>query len=295
MSTDADDPLSAELAATLAAVDQLLEPLARLCVGKGVAIQAVDERMRLAFVRAARAICERDAPEHPKDRLTSRLSTMTGLTRREVSRLEAQAPARRNASRSRVSEVFARWLADPGCRDADGRPAVIPRQGPHPSFESLAFSVTRDVHPRSLLEEMIRQDAVIVDDARDMVELRHDAFVPRGQTVRMLAFLGDNVGDHLEAAVTNVLGAGNEHFEQALFADELSTQAIGQAQQLVSGQWRYLMTTIAPALQDLMDEDRVSGRPQDQCLRLGLYSLTRPMPAAGTPEPPNDEEEDRIE
>jgi len=236
--------------------------------------------MRRAFVRAARSACERDRPGHQKDRLTSRISTMTGLTRREVARLEREEAPRPNTSRSRVSDLFARWLADPACRDAEGRVVPIPRQGEHPSFESLANSVTRDVHPRSLLDEMLRQELVLHDAESDHVALRHDAFVPRGQRARMLAFLGDNVGDHLQAAVTNVLGSGSEHFEQALFADELSAESIGKARALIGGQWQHLMKTIAPALMAMMDEDKAQGRPQDRCLRLGLYSWDQAMPAS---------------
>jgi hypothetical protein len=44
--------------------------------------------------------------------------------------------------------------------------------------------------------------------------------------VRLLGFLGDNVGDHLRAAVANVLGDTGLHFEQAVFADGLTAQAI---------------------------------------------------------------------
>ena len=35
-------------------------------------------------------------------------------------------------------------------------PRALPRVGPAPSFESLAQEVTRDVHPRALLEELLR-------------------------------------------------------------------------------------------------------------------------------------------
>ena len=279
----------AELAAVLGAVDQLLDPLARLCIGKGVPVQAVEERLRRAFVHAASQACERARPGPASGRLTSRISTMTGLNRREVDRLRQQAAPRRNASRSRVSELFARWVADPACRDADGTPRAIPRVGPYPSFEALAASVTRDVHPRSLLEEMRRQDLASVDEATDEVRLRHDAFVPRRHRQQMFAFLGDNVGDHLEAAVTNVLGEGNAHFEQSLFADELSEHSMARARELIAAQWRHLMSTVAPQLQALMDEDAAQGRNQDQSLRLGLYSWTQPMPA--TPPGTNHEEE----
>ena len=58
--------------------------------------------------------------------------------------------------------------------------------------------------------------------------------MPRGDAGRMLGFLGDNVGDHLSAAVANVLGDGRRHFEQAVFADELSAQSLEAAQPTIS-------------------------------------------------------------
>src|SRR5438132_246446 len=78
-----------------------------------------------------------------------------------------------------------------------------------PSFESLAHSITRDVHPRTLLEELTRLGLARVDDRDGRVHLLHTAFVPRADRDRMLAFLGANVGDHLAAAVDNVQADGN--------------------------------------------------------------------------------------
>lgn len=271
----------------LSALEHLLMPMARLCVAKGVSIQALEERLRRSVVRAARETCEQQNPDHPKDRLTSRISTMTGLTRREVARLEAETPPRRNSSRSRVADLFAHWLAEPGCRSSNGDLIPISRTGEPPSFETLAAAVTQDVHPRSLLDEMIRLGLVTHDLATDRVSLRQDAFVPRGHWSQLLAYLGDNVGDHLDAAVCNVLGQGNEQFEQALFADELSAHSIAQARPLISAQWRHLMSTLAPALQSLMEQDLAEGRTADQCLRIGLYSMCRPMPTSASDTPPN--------
>jgi hypothetical protein len=211
------------------------------------------------------------------------MSTMTGLTRREVSRLDAAEEPRRNTSRTLVADVVAHWLADPACRSATGQLRPLPRQGPHPSFESLTGSVTRDVHARSLLGEMLRLGWATLDSERDEVSLREDAFVPRGNLTQMLAYLGDNVGDHLTAAVSNVLGKDASQFEQAIYADELSVESMDQARRLVTAQWKLVLTTVLPALQALMDDDRAAGRAQDQSLRLGLYALMQPMRAASTP------------
>lgn len=261
----------------LQALDSLLLPLAQLCVAKGIPIQAVEEKLRQAFVHTARQACGGANPE----RLNSRISTLTGLTRREVTRIQAQAAPARAAEHSPATQLFTLWLTRPDYQGAQG-PLELPRQGPTPSFEALAQAVTRDVHPRSLLEALCRLGLAEQDEAKDSVRLLAGAFVPRNQWAQMVGYLGDNVGDHLRAAVTNVLGQGNEHFEQSLHADELSAHSLQQARQIISEQWRRLMTQVGPQLEALMHADAEAGRPQDQSLRLGLYSWMQTMPPAST-------------
>jgi hypothetical protein len=257
----------------LSALLDIFEPLAHLCVSKGIRIQAVEERVRSAFVSAARQA--HSAPA--SGRFASRISAATGLTRREVTRLAAENKPRAARSRSPITELFTHWLSDPQLRGPDDKPMALPRQGPAPSFESLANSATRDVHPRTLLEELCRLQLGSHDLENDTVHLLQDAFVPRGDWQRMMAFLGDNVGDHFRAAVANVLADGKQQLEQAIFADELSRESLVQARELMSHQWRALLTQVGPQLERLIEEDRLAGRCQDQCIRIGLFTWSQAM------------------
>ena len=267
--------LSAEQEALLAALDFVLAPLAQLCIGKNITIQVLEEQLRAAFVKAAHEV-HRDLPGQ---RRTSRISTTTGLTRRAVSRLEQQRTAGpQQMRRSPVTELFTRWVSDPAWQTANQQPAALPRQGTLFSFEALAQSVTRDVHPRTLLEELCRLKLARHDEPTDMVHLLRDAFVPRGDWDRMVAFLGSNVGDHLRAATANVLGDGGQHLEQAISADELSEQSLAVAQKLMAQQWRTLLAEVAPQLEALIEGDHAAGRPQNRSLRIGLYTWSQPMP-----------------
>lgn len=173
-----------------------------------------------------------------------------------------------------------RWLADPALRTPVGTPQPLPRQGAAPSFEALAHSVTRDVHPRTLLEELCRLRLAEHDVNTDMVRVLQEAFVPRGDWSRMVGYLGDNVGDHLRAATANVLGDGNEELEQAIFADELSGESLARARSLMMQQWRNMLNEIAPQLEALIAADRGAGRVQDQSLRIGLFTWSQAMPPA---------------
>lgn len=265
--------LTAEQQAVLGALNSLFAPLSQLCIAKGIRIQAVEDQLRGAFIQAARGT----QSEPSSNRLASRISATTGLTRREVTRLERLPDREPEPQRSPVSELFTRWLSDQTMQDAQNKPLSLPRQGPAPSFESLARSVTRDLHPRTLLSELCRLQLATHDVATDTVRLLREAFVPEGDWNRMLAFLGDNVGDHLRAAVANVLHGGNQQLEQAIFSDELSVESAALARELMSCQWRTLLSQVAPALEEMMATDRALGRPQVHSLRIGLFTWSQPM------------------
>lgn len=273
--------------ALLHALDNLLEPLAQLCVGKSISIQEVEERLRQAFVRAARQANEGANP----DRLNSRISTLTGLTRREVTRIQGLEQPARPPTHTPVTSIITRWLSLPDYQNGSAGPMELPRTGAAPSFEALAHSVTKDVHPRSLLDAMSRLNLVTLDVESDRVRLIQNAYVPRSNWTEMMHFLGANGGDHLRAAVANVLGSGEQHFEQALYADELSSESLVQARQLISAQWRHLLTEMVPQMETLMKNDAEAGRPQTQSLRLGLYSWMQAMPGAAAPDQQKDAKE----
>lgn len=270
--------------AVLAAVAQLMRPLAELCLQSGIPIQPVEELFRQVVVDEAQRLAGGDVA-------TSRVSAMTGLTRREVARLRSMAAQELPSPRSVTTDLLTRWLSAPEYVSRS-RPRVIARTGAAPSFEHLASTVTRDVHARTLLTEMQRLRLVEHDEHKDTVRLLVDAFVPRDDLPRMLGFLGDNAGDHLRAAVRNVLGDGSEHFEQALYADELSAESVHAARDLITAQWRSLLTTLAPQLEALMAQDREAGRPQDQAIRIGLYSWARPMQSPAPHNPHGGPDED---
>ncbi len=258
------------------AFEALLAPLARLAVARGMRFAVADELFKRVFVEAARAAHAGSG----SSRDISRISTTTGLTRREVTRLSQHEPAAAATRRSPATTIFTRWVGSRKYHDKSGKPRPLRRQGPAPSFEALAQSVTRDVHPRSMLDELCRLRLARVDPDTDMVHLEQDTFVPRDDERRLFGFLGENVGDHLSGAVANVLGDERRHFEQAIFADELSDESLAAAIRLINGQWRALMAAVVPELESLIERDQAEKRRADKRLRIGLYSYSEAMPEA---------------
>lgn len=257
------------------ALRQVAAPLARLAVAHGLPFAVLEEMLKHAYVDAARAV----QPGHVGPRDISRVSAATGLNRREVTRLTQAVTALAAERVPPITELFTRWASNRRYRTKRGHPRVLARQGPAPSFETLAHSVTRDVHPRTLLEELCRLGLAERDERRDRVRLLHEAFVPRGDPARMFGFLGANLADHFAAAATNVLGKGTEHFEQAIFADELSNESLVQVRALIATRWQQMLDQLVPRLEAMIAADSKAGRCADQRLRIGLYTYHEAMAA----------------
>ena len=131
-----------------------------------------------------------------------------------------------------------------------------------------------------MLDELVRIGLAHFDEDLDCVSLTHGDFVPGGDSRQLLNLLSDNVGDHLDAAVTNVLSDVGRHHEQAVFADELSTESIETLRPLVAAQWSALRDEMVPTITSLIESDRLAGRVQDQRMRIGLYTFSE---NTGTP------------
>jgi hypothetical protein len=260
----------------LDAFRQVITPLAALAVARGVSYGEVEELVKTAFTQAAVEVKRQPAGEPPS---VSHVSAATGLSRREVSRLMSAAEAV-PTRKSHASEIFVRWLTDPAFGNKAGARRRLPRIGRHPSFQSLAESVSKDVKPRTHLDELCRLGLARLDEDSDTVELLRDTFVPSTDERQMFSFLGDNVGDHLRAAADNVLRRPGTHLEQAVFADELSAASVQAVRPLVDQQWQSLVRALVPVLNELIEADRKAGRPQDGRIRIGLYAYSETTTAA---------------
>lgn len=251
-----DDPRHAPLL-------RLLEPLARLALAQGLTLQSLNELLKHALAAAAM----RADPGASM----SQVSVRTGVHRKDLRRI-AERPSPR-ATRSPGAEVFARWLADPRFLTQRGRPRVLPRvavRDGEPGFDQLAGSVTTDVHPRAVLEELLRLGLVEVD-ARDRVHLVAQAYVPHRDRAGMLGLLADNVGDHLDAAVANLDGDGQRFLEQAMFSDGLSAESAAAFNAATRRAWLAVQAELMPVLQALYERDRTGEATTDHRVRLGVY------------------------
>ena len=207
--------------AMLGALRPLLRPLVRLLIACGATFPAAADLLRRLYVEVAQV----GLP--PQARTDSRISVLTGVHRKELRRLR-EAPELIELVPEAVtigSVVVARWLGVPPYAGRRRKPRVLPRLGPAPSFETLVESVTRDVRPRTILDDFLAQGLVTVD-AKDRVHLAAAAYLPAPGRVAQLFYFSRNLRDHAAAGAANVLAAGPAPFlDRSLHYDRLTQEA----------------------------------------------------------------------
>ncbi len=248
----------------------LMVPVVRWLLRHGVSYSAFADLLKGVFVQVAREELEAGAirPTH------SALSVLSGVHRKDVRLLVDAAPTD-GAPRSipLASQLFTRWLTDPACRGADGLPAALPRSGEAPSFEALARSLSTDVHPRTLLDELTRLGLVRLDG--DSVIPESASFVPAAGLAEMTALFSANAADHLAAAVHNLTETGPKFLEQSLFANglsEASTQLIGQT---ARNAWKRTFDELAAQTRARLEADK--NTPDNFRIRCGVYFYSEPV------------------
>ena len=204
-------------------LSRVLRPVVRLMISNGVGIPVVSELLKELYVEQA----DRNFRIEGKRLTDSRISVLTGLRRREVKRLRSEPPADNAPIMGPVPRVVARWIGATGWQDEDGEPRVLPRrgEGAH-TFEQLVAEVSRDIHPRTVLDALLAEGAIELDEATDTIHLQSRFFLPTDQRAQ-LEYLGANVGDHADAAVQNVLAGDDDapFFERAAHFNNLSRES----------------------------------------------------------------------
>jgi len=204
---------------------RLLRPLVRALISSGVTAPAFYQIVKSVYVEVA----EKDFEIEGKRQTDSRLSILTGVHRRDVRAYRtasAQTDTAVQRKISAVASVAGAWVGGTATTDAEGTPLPLPRTGQSgPSFESLVQSISRDVRPRTILEELLRQ-RLVAEDADGMLVLRTDAFVGPADTAQKVHFFGDNVGDHIAAAVENLLSDTPPFMERAVFYNKLTPASV---------------------------------------------------------------------
>lgn len=228
------------------AVLSLLKPLVRILLRNGISFGQFSDLAKRAYVEVASD--EFTIPGKPQT--TSRVSTITGLTRKDVQRLKnesLESDVGATAKYSRAARVISAWMSESAYLDQQGAPMLLPLDGAEPSFAALVKEASGDITARTILDELINIDAVKQrDDGR--LELLVRAYIPKGDDVEKIGILGRDVSDLIGTIDHNLNSKKDEtYFQRKVCYDNLPLEVVDE-----------LRTTIAKKAQaalESMNED----------------------------------------
>lgn len=255
------------------AVVALLRPLIRLVLKRGMAFGQFAELLKRAYVEAA----EEDFTVPGRKLTISRVAVLTGLTRKEASRLMEEEPAvsesQARRSVNRAARVVSAWAVDPAFQDPQGSPLELPFDGGEgPTFARLVALHGADVPPRAVLDELMRVGAVgRREDGR--IHLVERAYIPAADEAAKLDILGMDVADLIASIEHNLDDAAEVRFFQRKVAyDNLPADYLPALRELLAREGQGLLETLN---EDMARHDRdlvggTSDAPRRRAM-VGIY------------------------
>lgn len=248
------------------ALGRILRPAIRLALAMGLKHPQLEEILRDLLLDEARYLWARQGVAQPN---LSQLSITTGLNRKDVTaRVRQTRDPLPSTEKSAAAKAYTAWLQLVS-EEPTLRRLPIADSGAGPSFELIARLASRgNVHHKTLLEELQRLNLITLPEAGLEVELVGDGFVPVGSLRDMLAFAGDNVRDHLLAAVSNTLEERPRMLERAVYASGLTAEECERIHQQMREQWESTHFWLVREMSKAHTEARGQGTAR---IRVGVY------------------------
>ncbi|MCB2148715.1 MAG: hypothetical protein KQI81_19705 [Deltaproteobacteria bacterium] len=170
------------------AILRLLRPLVKLSLKKGISYGTFASLLKWVFYDVAK----KELTLEGRKQTQSRISVITGFSRKEVKRLSELDPPsmrRQKEQYNRATRVISGWRRDNDYLDAQGQPIAIPITGNGATFEMLVKRFSGDMPPRAVLDELIRLGA-LEKESDNRVRLVQEAFMPTADEAIKFHILG---------------------------------------------------------------------------------------------------------
>jgi len=269
-----------------AAIHRMLRTVVRHLIGQGITYPALTQMVKEIYLEVAEA--EFALPF--KRQTDSRLALVTGLNRKEISRLRRrrkQPKAGIVLEENLVTHVIGRWMAGPPYAAADGTPRRLvydSNRSSVASFARLVRELSVDIPVRSVLDELLRVGVVaLLPDGN--VELRREAHIPSDSVAAKLTLLGTDPAELFATIMHNIEYPDAPRLQRKVAYDNVGADALAEirAAALRTGE-RFVRG--ANALLAAHDRDRNPRAPGGQRMRVVLgtyYFEEETAPSAPTP------------
>ncbi len=234
---------SPSLQATLrAAVHKVLRPLTRLLIRNGVDCASFEEEVRRVYVEVAMS----DFALGSRKPSVSRAATLTGLSRKEVSRLltplsDEAIEASPLGANNRAAAVVSGWVRDAEFQDGTTQPRPLAMEDNAAGFPALVRRYGGDVPPRAVLDELIRVGAAeVLADGRTRLTAR--SYLPARDDAAKIDILGTDVSHLLETIYHNLEHTGPEaRYQRKVLYDDVPAEHVEAFKRLAAERCQVLL------------------------------------------------------
>lgn len=207
-----------------AAVIALLRPLVRILLKHGIAYDTFADLSRWVYVDVA----DKEFGLPNRKQSASRVSIITGLSRKEVARLQEIAPLdvhKEAEEYNRAARVISGWLRDyPGTNT--GEPAPLHLTQGENNFAALVKRYSGDMPARAVMDELMRVGAV-EKLADGTIRLLSRTYIPHTSDASKIAIMGRDVSDLINTIDHNLSCKPEQtFFHRNVFSNNLPDEAL---------------------------------------------------------------------
>jgi len=211
--------------ALLSALEAILRPIVKLMLQSGISYSEFASVAKSVFVQTATAEYKRRG--RPAN--FSQVSAMTGISRKEVSRmrkLESQGRWTPSMQASPVNAILHEWHFDPDFSDGAGSARALPFEGPR-SFSTLVSKYVGDI-PAGAMRATLQKAGLLMQDADGLLSVSQPFFYPREFDEHLIGQFGFSMSN---------LGATVVHNATLHQRSDLSHQKKEELSRLERGVW----------------------------------------------------------
>ncbi|MEJ2425219.1 MAG: DUF6502 family protein [Candidatus Thiodiazotropha sp.] len=254
---------------------KLLRPLVRLMLRNGFTYGDFADLSKWTFMDVA----SQEFGIPGRKQTVSRVSVITGLTRKEVSRLQKiETPDDSAISHqyNRAARVISGWLRDARFQTRKGTPAPLHFDKGANNFSDLVREHSGDVPPRAIYDELLNV-GTIAKDENGKITLLSDGYVPRTDEAGKLHILGTDVELLIATIDHNLQGkTQTPFFQRKVSYNNLPMEALPEFRNLSAERAQALLVACDKHLsqydRDLVPDIEGTGRKQ---AGIGIYYFER--------------------
>ena len=253
------------------AVLKLFKPLAKILLRHGISYAESTELLKMAYVDVA----DQEFTIKGRKQTTSRISVLTGLHRKEVSRIKEKLTTDYLTVEplNRATRVVGGWLSDRNYSDAESNPFPLSLEGKDKSFASLVKKYSGDMTARAVLDELYRAGTVQVSEG-NTVTLSNQSYVPAQSDEQLLEIFGICSQDLLNTLEHNLSSDSKDTRLQLTVAyDNLSPEVVKKFKSLSNKESQKLLNHLNNWLakhdHDHLDKKKL-GKQSGKMIRAGL-------------------------